>query len=734
MSNKNLSEDVDEDVLNDPAWKPLKSIREMFESAQVQPKVISNTDGNKCHTNNGLKKFEIESGIVEQRKIAVIESKDIVNDVAKKTEPNIEAYSASSEAKHLKQILESNSVGSHSGKKNLVNKKELPFPKKGLSESQSIGGYSSSNENILANSLNTLCQEIEDVIKSDAFLDDKLTNKPPIPSKPNSNISSPIVHRKKGQIPPIPPKPSNSTSSLTNKLVTSPPMKHQTSSPTPAIPSKIKSPILSTENHTSSQSSINGNIINSQKVPLKTNSLNNQNISIQKATPAPPAPIQKTTPAPPAPIQKTTPAPPTPLQKTTPAPPTPIQKTTPAPPTPIQKTTPAPPIPIQKETSTSTLPSKDQINTSANNNDIESSSSIDDQPLNIEIARENIMKKAEILKNKLSLPLTPILQNYSNDSNYTCFSPSPIESQQKQQQNSLSNHHEISNKLNSTTSSIQNNNNNISGDIANQNQTQDSITNETYDNTPSQLFHIETKSTNIHRDHAVSMYNYSSKPNTGRSMYGKSRSRSSTSCNNSPTRIVVPDSFSSFFSSNDTNVTFVNKDDNNTNDNNNNTNDNNDNDNSNNNNNNNNSSSNNNDDDNNDSKVEEKSNKRKSLFQISNKKGYFYDNKQEKKQNRVSNFDAMNLFNIQSNEDTNTNLQNNNMMMSPTSIQPNTNMNNMSIVESKKLCAIYSKDTNAQIVNASVVPSNEPPIPSLEKKPIRGKTIRWVIDINCYYE
>ena len=48
MSSK-TSNDVEED-LNDPAWKPLKSKRQMFESAQNSPNPISNTEGRKTHT------------------------------------------------------------------------------------------------------------------------------------------------------------------------------------------------------------------------------------------------------------------------------------------------------------------------------------------------------------------------------------------------------------------------------------------------------------------------------------------------------------------------------------------------------------------------------------------------------------------------------------------------------------------------------------------------------------
>jgi len=50
MSNNDLSSN--EENLNDPAWKPLKSKREIFECAQNQTGAISNSEGHRPHSSS----------------------------------------------------------------------------------------------------------------------------------------------------------------------------------------------------------------------------------------------------------------------------------------------------------------------------------------------------------------------------------------------------------------------------------------------------------------------------------------------------------------------------------------------------------------------------------------------------------------------------------------------------------------------------------------------------------
>lgn len=101
----------------------------------------------------------------------------------------------------------------------------------------------------------------------------------------------------------------------------------------------------------------------------------------------------------------------------------------------------------------------------------------------------------------------------------------------------------------------------------------------------------------------------------------------------------------------------------------------------------------------------------------------------------------MNLFFGQSDDSSfdysQNNSQNMNMNFSPTYISASTtseSINSNNNNTGSDLCAMYSKDDNSLIMNACVVPINEPPIPSLDKKPFRGKTLRWVINVNCYYK
>jgi len=124
MNSKELNNGEEEINLDDPAWKPLKSKRQIFEGtdAQFQSGSIANIESSKNFSSiSNIKKFDIESGIVEQRKSAVIESKETT---IEKTEPNIAAYRASSEAKQLRQLLENNSVTSPTKP---IYKKELPL-------------------------------------------------------------------------------------------------------------------------------------------------------------------------------------------------------------------------------------------------------------------------------------------------------------------------------------------------------------------------------------------------------------------------------------------------------------------------------------------------------------------------------------------------------------------------------------------------------------------------------
>ncbi|KAL6609260.1 hypothetical protein LY90DRAFT_213699 [Neocallimastix californiae] len=899
MSSK-TSNDVEED-LNDPAWKPLKSKRQMFESAQNSPNPISNTEGRKTHTSrvSNTKRFQIKSGIVEQRKIAVTETKEITIDPSKKAEPNIEAYSASSEAKHLKQLLELNtstvSPGikktnkSHKRDSYLLSSRSKEFNNKNsyenCSSQEELDSLSSVCQEI--DSLNSLCHEIEKAISLDTLNDEPSNTKPSskvksnISSKINSAVSSPIFTNKKGQYVPPPPASSRSSicsipstpnmtnSSKLNKGVTPLSFKNymvDSSSPepsarsgTPKLSPKKKfgttqSPVRSNNSSTVNSPQIKGS--NNSSLPLNSIALPP---SVKKYMPSPTSSVIKSNTAPSTPVTNNTTAPPTPVKKLSTAPPTPVKpkkiNNITGPPTPVKPTkrnsTTGPPTPMKPKKTIVETVSDFQVSTPS---PLSASSPL--SAVSMPVPQEEnssptslaMQKKAQINKKKKSLPplpsnaspvpYTPIYNNELNSINEGQSDPNmrvspnnnygnyPIQSQRRkstQRQNSnngYNNNYNTSNYYNNNnynsnnynnnynnngyynnnfnnnnynnnynnngyynnnnfnnngynnnngyynnSNNFNNNNyynnngyynnnsfnnsnnyynnagyynnngfnngsptnlpsflrlpsgspqqqffspggNNVPGfvDLVNANLINQfpspEIGNENYDRQPSPHLRPESRSGNRHRDHSISMYNASTKPNNGVSRYSNHHTRSrSTTYSRGNNQNNIPGSFSAFCDPNDPNISYIQEESRY----------------------------------NGNNQKEKESPRKMSNSSKSGNRGFFINRNDKKSHPQRITYDnsAMNLFFMGQSPEDIENINNpQNMNFSPT----NNNSNNNNDNNSGELYAMYSKDENALIMNATVVPINEPAIPSLDKKPARGKTLRWVINVNCYYK
>ncbi|ORX87513.1 hypothetical protein BCR32DRAFT_264277 [Anaeromyces robustus] len=712
--------EINEENLNDPAWKPLKSKRQIFEGSygQFPPGSMSNLEGSRSNSLSNIKKFDIESGIVEQRKIAVIESKDSNIDISKKAEPNIEAYCASSEAKQLKQLLEHNSTSSPSTKKKILNKKELPVPPKKniapppkplnkLSDNDNEIEYTSENVNKL---FNNMFQEIESAIEPESPISDdifktKLTPKnKPLPEKPNSASSSPKLPLKK-KIPP------------------------------PAVPSKPTTPIV---DNSSPKTSKPG-------TPTMSNSP-----KISKLPPPPPVREKPGKSSKPQTPVKDTPPPPPPKQSrdeqllSTQLPPqVPVKKTTPAPPTPkktpIKKTLPPPPLPVS-------VPTDQQINdesssptsaTTNENNEILSPTSANHTRTSI-IA---LQKKALMLKNKKSLPPPPppVLNDNNDNTNQLSRSLSLNDGSKRTYNKDFSPSvpctptTNIPSFLQLPTGSPKVQPTNVPNlcDLAIR-EDQEVITNSNNsDNLPVNGTGVGggglPRRSHSYRNHAVSMYSSSSNSSLpAPSFHSRTRSITYSHGKGESESEKLPDSFRSFFNEqeiNENDISFIEENKNNP-----------------------------------EEKKEKKDND--SSVEKTNARGFLFNQdikKQRHQSKRISTTDVPDsmklLFGVFGNEqelDSDSDNDNNDSDGEEEILTHNKNNNSndvSSTIIPENSCEIYLNESytpklyvssnkdkncrNSSIINASIVPPNEPPIPSLDKKPFRGNTLRWVINVNC---
>jgi len=710
-----------EENLNDPAWKPLKSKRQIFEGSetQYQSGSISNLDA----------KFEIETGIVEQRKSAVIEPKETSIDVSKKAEPNIAAYRASLEAKQLKQLLENNSASSPAvPKKNTSIKKELPpTPKKPVPLTPKNKNLENdlqlSTENL--NKLyNDMFQEIESAIESDdndisIHVKQKPLPKfrPSVPEKPSSGTSSPVPPPKKIAPPATPLKPSTPNSAKSaSPLKTVPP-------PPPA-----KTPIKKTSPPPLAPEST-----------LQNSTPNGSSSSLAKTLPPPPLPSKSKGNSENSPTSTSS----TPIKKTLPPPPLPIENNessnnsaSKSPPTPIKKTSPPPPLPIEADSNQS---SENTSPTSANSNS--SPSSI--------IA---LQKKALMIKNSKKLPPPPPpVENNNNPGDKRESNTQKLASQLSRSLslNDGSRGKTVSKDVPQTASTLPstpsannlplfpqlpkessfpkiNDNNNIPNLC-------DVTIHEEQD--ASAAFNLGSNYQNPipkrshsgygRRNHPISMYGA---PTSNPSSHVRARSSSCYHSKGESESEKLPDSLRSFFNDNEINeVSFIeegnaqddkkNKE--------------------------------------NDSISNDKSGNRGFLFN----KSIDQETKKQRHQSKLSASevpDSMKLLfggfgNVQElDSDSDNDSENDeisidlpNIVVSHTA-STSYSVGSVTIPEDStemfpreyghKIYPSSNKDKNCRnssIINASIVPEHEPPIPSLDKKPFRGNTLRWVINVNC---
>jgi len=709
MNSKELNNGEEEINLDDPAWKPLKSKRQIFEGtdAQFQSGSIANIESSKNFSSiSNIKKFDIESGIVEQRKSAVIESKETT---IEKTEPNIAAYRASSEAKQLRQLLENNSVTSPTKP---IYKKELPLtpskklPPKPISNKGSDKDIQVSTENV--NKLyDSMFLEIESAI-SDSNLELDLQIKPkPLPkSKP----------------PALPAKPTTptSTSSNPNSATASPVPRKKKLPPPPAVPSKPSTPMY-----------LRATPIRPATPPKNSDSP----LPPPKPETAPATPVKtpvKSTAAPLPPKMESAPA--TPMKKTSPAPFAPSE-TTPV----IKKTLPPPPLPAENDfddemASSSPVPKKkalpppplpDKIDSPADKS-ASSSPALIKKTLPPPLPSENnspspsgqspssiiaLQKKALMLKNKKkSLPPPPPGQPSPDDkrSSKTLELASQLSRSLSLNDGKKGSEVKLPQR-NSTTGSMPPNfqipqvsstsPSNIKSpnlcDVAIQ-EDQDVV-----------ISSSPPKRNHSHRNYTNSMYS-SKSTNHGHSKYDSEPEK-------------LPDSLRGFFNEkeiSENGIMFV--------------------------------------VDGADEQVEDKKNT-DDVISTGNR-GFLFSkslDQDSKKGHRKSKLaevpDSMKLLfggfgNVQEldsdseseNEDSISNVNVNSKRLS-TSVASTTIPEDSTNVylradNEPKLYPSSNKDKNCRnssIINASIVPSHEPPIPSLDKKPYRGNTLRWVINVNC---
>ncbi|ORX43753.1 hypothetical protein BCR36DRAFT_335450 [Piromyces finnis] len=716
MSNSELFNNTSEENIVDPAWKPLKSKRQIFEGVEGQylSPSISNLDSNKSLSNNN-KKFEIESGIVEQRKIAVIESKEISNDSIKRTESNIEEIChASSEAKQLRDLLENNSSTSPNTpvvRSSSFRKEPSVSPKKNISPKplkliDSNIQISSENVNML---YNNIFQEIENVIESD--LDDIPLKpkpvpkiKPAVPSKPNSAAASPVPIKRKLPPPAIPSKPGTPTR--------------------PSTPSKTSN--LARPSTQKQDSSIDKESISSSLSPV------NQQ-QIDKTTPPSQVPDKPS-------IKEAIIIHSTSIKKTLPAPPLPAENNESIKESPqVKKASSPSSITIEKEFH-NTITNKPN----ENNNDIPltTESPSNTSPTSI----ISLQKKALMLKNtKKMAPPPPSVQNSIENinkdktQNLTNQLSRSLSLEEKTRNNKTKNQ-EIQNSsktvpctpvvsnnappflqlpTQSSISNIQENSSSIPNLCEVKiHEEKDSLMESCLSNNS-----LSSMNNCSRRIHPVSMYTPSNKISLPPSIHYRARSSTNSSYGCEFEAEKLPDSLRclineqeineneiSFYSRNEQDSKKSAKD--------------------------------------NEPVVAEKTNNRSFLFSMNMNQ----ESKNKHHQSKIPEVpDSMRLLfggfgNIQEldsdseNESEIEEFNNDNTIHKCNPISSTIILENSANViqkDSNTTPKIYSgsnKDKNCRnssIINASIVPPNEPPIPSLDKKPYRGNTLRWVINVNC---
>jgi len=709
MSSKELNNGTEEESLNDPAWKPLKSKRQIFEGndSQYQSGSIANLEISSYSSIN--KKFDIETGIVEQRKSAVIESKETT---IEKTEPNIEAYRASSEAKQLKQLLENNS-GKSSYKKDLPVPPKKPLPPKPISNKGSDKDIQINTENV--NKLfDNMFQEIESAI-SDSNLDLDIPIKPkPLPkvkppalpakpttpssSNPNSATESPVPHKKKLPPPPaVPSKPSTPMYLRATPIRPSTPPKPETAPATP-----VKTPVKNTA------------------APLPPKAESSPATPIKKTTPAPVVPAPDSLIESISPIKKTLPPPPiatendfdedlislspSPVPKKKALPPPPIPDKNESPSDNAVSSLPSSPMPIKKTSPPPPLPSEDESPST--------SSSI-----------MALQRKALILKNKKKSlpPPPPVIQTSPED---------------KRQSRTL----ELASQLSRSLSLNDGKRNDSGGKLPQRNSTTGSMppflcipqepqSNSNNNKVPNlcdiTIQEDQDKFTSSSNNNVLK-HNHSRRNNYSNSMYAPNskqgisnmptRNRSASHCKYESEPEKLPDSLRGFFNEkeiNENGIVFV--------------------------------------VDGEEEPVEEKKIPENDNLTTGNR-GFLFsksidqDSKKGRRQSKMAEVpDSMKLLfggfgNVQeldsdsdSDNDDSGSKPLNGPVASSTIPENSTNVYQRED-NGPKLYPTSNKDKNSRnssIINASIVPPNEPPIPPLEKKPFRGNTLRWVINVNC---
>ena len=673
-----------------------------------------------------------------------------------KTEPNIEAYRASSEAKQLRQLLESNTatlpnapVRSSSFRNLSQAKKNAGLPPKPPKPDENGVQVSTENVNKL---FNNMFQEIESAIEPDSNdipVKPKIAPKmkPSVPSKPNSAQASPVPPKKK-----LPPPPVHSKPSIPLSAKPATPVKPATPAK-PSTPTKPSTPVRpstpnqesSTEKESFSSSPVKQSPFKKQAPPpsvpdassAKESTLTHST-SIKKTTPPPSIPdvsankestlthstsIKKTLPPPPLPVENSE----SPVKKTLPPPPLPTEDNQ----QPVKKTLPPPPLPIDEEND-DTSPTADSVTS----------------PTSIMA----LQKKALMLKNTKKLAPPPPAVPNDSDNNSKARTKDlanrlsrSLSLNDGARNNAIMNHDmNMNNNSNSKTvpcTPTVSNSSSLPPFIQLPNQASNANTQDNYYPVPNLCEvtiseeqdplmaslpsnNAAPKRNHSRRNHPVSMYaqpNKSSLPNP--SSHYRARSSTSYSCKSESESI--PESLRSFFNEqeiNENEISFTNGHD---------------------------------DDSKNNTKVNEpvvaeKTNNRSFLFSKSNDQE---SKKLQRHQSRMSEVpDSMKLLfggfgNVQEldsdsenesefdeNVNDNANYNTNNPIASTIIPEDSTDVIQKDDYTPPKIYLGSNKDKNCRnssIINASIVPPNEPPIPSLDKKPYRGNTLRWVINVNC---